>query len=526
MKIRLVFGILWILATIAAPVPAQNRQEEVEDYYKKWLDQDVVYIISEEERDVFLKLTTDQERDRFIEQFWERRDSDPKTAINEFKEEHFRRIQYANERFASGIPGWKTDRGMIYIKFGPPAQIEARPSGGHYNRPFYEGGGSTSTFPFETWRYRYLEGIGQDIEIEFVDTTLSGEYHIATNPWEKDALLTAPGAGPTLIEQLGLSTRADRINPKTNPMPGHNPIGFGYGRRKDQPFEKLHLLTDLQRAPKLSNPKLREFVDSEVRYDSIEVSVRNDFLRIEEDNYLVAVTLSVPNRQLQYLGKGDVHKTVLEIYGELEDLTGRVIHSFEDEVTNEITTQNLARELQRFSLYQKTLTVKPGRYKLQLAVQDQTSQNIGTVVDLVVVPRIPKDTLASSSIIPALQIEPLESAGYGQFELGPVRVFPNPTAELKIGRDLPLFFQIYNLSVDQASGSPEVNVRYSVTGESGSELYRLSERLEQNDGAVVSVAASLPLADLPQGKYKLEVEITDQIQRKSIVQQLNFSVTG
>ncbi len=190
--------------TVAKPMTDKQRRKqeeklrkELETPYKKWMNEDVGYIITDEERAVFKRLGTDDERQQFIEQFWLRRDPTPDTEENEYKEEHYRRIAYANDRFASGIPGWKTDRGRIYITFGPPDEIESHPSGGSYQRPFEEGGGQTSTYPFEKWRYRYIDGIGTDVNIEFVDTTMSGEYHMSMDPSEKDALLYVPNAGLT-----------------------------------------------------------------------------------------------------------------------------------------------------------------------------------------------------------------------------------------------------------------------------------------------------------------------------------------
>src|SRR6266849_5831061 len=129
--------------TIAKPMTEKERKrredklrKELETPYKKWLSEDVGYIITDEERQAFKRMSTDDERQNFIEGFWLRRDPTPDTAENEFKEEHYRRIAYANERYASGIPGWKTDRGRIYITFGPPAEIESHPSGGSYERPY------------------------------------------------------------------------------------------------------------------------------------------------------------------------------------------------------------------------------------------------------------------------------------------------------------------------------------------------------------------------------------------------------
>jgi len=165
-----------VLLSASLPVVAQKKNEpkkqdnkksrEVEvgnRALRKWLDEDVAYIITDEEKTAFKALKTDDEREQFIESFWLRRDPSPDSIENEFKEDHYARIAYANERFASGKPGWKTDRGRIYILYGKPDEIESHPSGGTYDRPFDEGGGTTSTFPFEIWRYRYIEGIGNEV---------------------------------------------------------------------------------------------------------------------------------------------------------------------------------------------------------------------------------------------------------------------------------------------------------------------------------------------------------------------------
>src|SRR5690348_13460263 len=204
--------------TVAKPLTEKQKKKkeeqlrkELETPYRKWLNEDVAYIITDEERAAFKRLQTDEEREQFIEQFWLRRDPTPDSVENEFKEEHYRRIAYANEHYASGIPGWKTDRGRIYITFGPPDENESHPSGGTYERPPEEGGGTTSTYPFEQWRYRYIDGIGNNIVLEFVDPTMTGEYHLTMDPGEKDALLHVPNAGLTQMEAMGMATKADRF---------------------------------------------------------------------------------------------------------------------------------------------------------------------------------------------------------------------------------------------------------------------------------------------------------------------------
>jgi GWxTD domain-containing protein len=176
-------------ATAAQSARASELASTLETPYRKWLNEDVAYIILDQERSAFKSLPTDAEREQFIEQFWLRRDPTPGTVENEFKEEHYRRIAYANEHYgAQQLPGWKTDRGRIYITYGPPDEIEDHSSGGAYTKPAAEGGGTTTTFPFQQWRYRYVEGIGNNIVIEFVDPTMTGEFRMTMDPSEKDAL--------------------------------------------------------------------------------------------------------------------------------------------------------------------------------------------------------------------------------------------------------------------------------------------------------------------------------------------------
>src|SRR5580692_4522626 len=255
----------------------KDLYKELDSQYKKWLNEDVVYIISAEERSAFLHLQTNEEREQFIEQFWQRRNPDPDSAENTFKEEHYRRIAYANEHFASGIPGWKTDRGRIYIMWGPPDEIDSHPSGGTYERPAAEGGGETSTYPFEDWRYRYIEGIGNDIMIEFVDTTMSGEYRMTMDPSEKDALLYVPNAGLTLAEQMGLSSKTARFQ-RTDGTHMGAPLG-GTPASYDE-FTRLEQFAKLQMAPKIKFKDLEASINTRITFNVLPMVARVDYVRV------------------------------------------------------------------------------------------------------------------------------------------------------------------------------------------------------------------------------------------------------
>jgi len=171
-----------------SPTTQPQTNRAVGSPYSKWLNQDVVYIIDDAERAAFQRLATDEERDKFIEQFWLRRDPTPGASKNKFKEEHYRRIAYANQHFrtASGTPGWQTDRGHMYIVYGPPDEIESHTRAGQssYARDTFTPQSdwriyTPVTVLVQIWSYRHLEGIGDNGTITFIDRTGRGDYHLA-----------------------------------------------------------------------------------------------------------------------------------------------------------------------------------------------------------------------------------------------------------------------------------------------------------------------------------------------------------
>src|SRR6266436_5688562 len=361
----------------------RNVKPELKKAYKDWLDKDVTYIITDEERKAFKKLATDDERERFIEEFWRRRDPDPDTDENEFKEEYYERIAYANEHFSSGIPGWKTDRGRIWIMYGKPDEKETHPMGGSYERPSYEGGGSTTTYPFETWFYRYLAGVGSGIEIEFVDPTGSGEYHIARSPNEKDAMLNVPGAGLTLSEQLGLSSKGDRISGINNQNT--------YQREQDSPFSRLQLLADLARAPAVKyadeEGKLTSVGSGKIEDSPLDFDMRIDYFRQSDERVITAFTIQTQNKDLQFVDSGGVQTARMNIFGRIITVAGRRGPVFEDPVITTATVSELTEAKDRKSAYQKAIALAPGTYKVDVIVRDVNSGATGVRHQGFTVPR-------------------------------------------------------------------------------------------------------------------------------------------
>ena len=172
-----------VLGVLVPPQTAQQGRRHGErdrsEGHRQWLEEEVPYIISEAECSTFAGLTSGEAREGFIRQFWTNRDPTPGTPRNEFKEEHYRRIAYADDRFGSVRPGSKTDRGRIYVKQGPPDEIESHPAGGRYAPPGGKGGFS-STRPFEIWLYRESGSTGRETLVEFIDSNSDGEYSLRT----------------------------------------------------------------------------------------------------------------------------------------------------------------------------------------------------------------------------------------------------------------------------------------------------------------------------------------------------------
>jgi GWxTD domain-containing protein len=510
----------------------KKLQKELDTPYKKWLQEEVPYIISDEERAAFLQLQTNEEREQFIESFWQRRDPTPDTVENEFKEEHYRRIAYANERFASGIPGWRTDRGRTYIIWGPADEIEAHPTGGLYNRPSNEGGGSTSTYPYEDWRYRHMDGIGDNVIIEFVDPTSSGEYHMTMDPGEKDALAKIPGAGLSMLEAMGMSSKADRFNRTDGSTAPRNLMTNGNdssaGLSSDNEFNRLEQFAKVQAAPPVKFKDLEEVVSSRILRNQISFDYHYDFLRITGDTILVPITVQIQNKQMTFRDRDGVSSGTLNLFARITTLTGRNIQTFEDVIQRDFPDSLLEPSLKSFSIYQKAVPLRPGLYKLDLVIKDVNSGNVGVLNTRLAVTAINDDKLEASSLILADQMEPVSSkdVGVGQFVLGSTKVRPKLDAEFHTDQLMGIYLQFYNLKVDDKThkNNMSVDVKVSQGQQTITHEVKTGEQLQQN-GEQVTFEQIVAPKTLPPGKYKLEIQATDLTTNQTVSRSADFTVT-
>ena len=522
--------------TVAKPLTKKQlakKQKELEKElmgpWKKWLNEDVVYIITDEEKQAFKRLRTDEERQQFVEQFWARRDPTPDTEENEYKEEHYRRIAYSNDHYASGIPGWKTDRGMIYIKYGPPDEIDSHPSGGSYQRPYEEGGGETSTYPFEDWRYRYIDGIGTNINIEFVDTTMSGEYHMTSDPSEKDALTYVPGAGLSLAEQMGMSDKTQRFSRTdgTHLATGNQPLPESMNE-----FTRLEQFAKLQRAPTIKFKDLSAVVDSSIRYNTLPMRVRADYIRVTDATVLTNLMIQFKNSDLQYKTKDKISKATVNIYGRITSLTRRPVNWFEDTVSVDLPAEMLQQAMNGAQVYSKTVPLAPGNYRLNIVAKDTVGNTVNNYEMPLVVPHYDEDELGSSSVILADDLErvPTKSIGTGQFVIRSTKVRPRIDDVFKRSEVMGIYTEFYNLGMDQKTKKPEGNIEYEVVNVADNKtVLSQTEKLSTIPNAsafLVTVEKKLPLSTLPPGKYTLKLKITDTLKNQTLTPSAPFTVTS
>jgi len=522
--------IVLLLTGVRTGLTLQDREEKLAGkYYEKWLNEDVVYIITQEERDVFARLNTPEEKDVFIEEFWRRRSADPSRSPEEYKIEHYRRIAFANAKFGSGIPGWKTDRGRVYIMFGEPSEIQDHAGGEHYRRPSYEGGGNTTVYPFQVWRYRHIEGVGDDIEIEFVDQSWTGLYKMAMNSWEKDLLLYVDGEGQTTAERLGLAQR--------NYRPGLHPGAFKDStiisrnglRSRDMPFERMMQYFQLQRPPVIRNKELQGVVTTHVTYNELPFHYTLNYVWMDAQKALAPITFEIENKSLEYRESYGNLKARVGLYGVVTGLNGRVIAEFEDTIASEYTRDRFEQGQKQKSMYQRPVLVPPGLYRVDLVVKDLQSGKMNTLTTNLNVPRFESGALTASPIVLAKMIEPLAALPDApqSFVIGDLKVVPNVAHAYTTLDPLSIYFQVYNATTDQADSMPKLVTEYSIL-----QGNKVLTHLVDNAGTSIEYASEqravlarrINLQGLVPGTYTLKIEVRDAISGQSVVRDTEFEI--
>jgi GWxTD domain-containing protein len=525
-RVSILAGLVFLVPQAFAQKPAPNsdpqtkpRKVRVEPdrSFTDWI-RDVEPIISADELNAWKKLRTNEEREQFIATFWNNRDPDPDTEENEYREAYYERVAYVNEHFASGTPGYKTDRGRIYLKYGKPDEVESHPAGGPYEREPDEGGGSTSTYPFERWFYRNIPGRA-GANIEFVDPTGTGEYRIARNPFEKEGpMLMIPGAASTLF---GVS-QPDRVA-------AANGIGNPFStREQDSPFNWQELLGILS-AP-LPAPKYDPFGESLTNTPKIEDNPLNfeasfGFFRLDENRVVTTVTVQTDNKELSFRDSAGVQVASINIIGRIINVVGRRVNFFEDAVSTTATTEELIEAKERKSAYQKTLVLAPGHYKADLMVRDIKTGATGLRHIGFIVPKFGSGLATSSLILASVLQKVSDETASHQFMIGDQKVIPNISGSFHRGSPVGVYLQIYNAGIDQTTLRPAIDVEYALMKD-GQELSKQVEdwRGSNTAGERLTLSRLIDTRGLAPGDYAVEVRARDRVSGQSLVQTAKFTI--
>ena len=518
----------------------KDLKQELRGDFKTWLDQDVRWIISDTEMQAFKNLTNDEEREQFIENFWQRRNPSPDSPENTYRDEIYARIAYANEHFAAGKPGWMTDRGHIYIAYGPPDDKDSHPSGGEYQRPMEEGGGSTVAFPFEIWHYRYLEGIGDNIDMEFVDTCQCGDYHYTIDRSEKDALLHVPNAGLTLAEESGEAKKEDRMQGG-----GLEQLGGGPGQQQqlqNKQFDRLDQAAKIMAAPPVKFQDMEEFMANSkiLTGPPFLFDVRTDYVKVTNDTVIVPITIQVKNSDITFETKDGVSVGKVEIEGRVSNMTHKVVPGgwFGDPVQVSTPSELLPAIQKQSSVYWKSLPLKPGLYKIDIVIKDVNNpDHVGRWTRSINVPKFDDDTLGHSSLILADQMErvPSKEIGGGNFVIGNTRIRPrvavngSVTTPVRFSRaqNLNFWMQVYNLGIDEKSKQNNATISYEImdlgTNKQVLNTQELASALSPNADQL-TLEKSLPLASLQPGQYQVKIKVNDGVTKQQTEESAKFTV--
>jgi len=355
---------------------------------------------------------------------------------------------------------------------------------------------------------------------------MSGEYRMTIDPSEKDALLHVPGAGLTWNEQFYGIDKAERLN-RDGASIG-NPLG---NTSRTNPFDKLQLYADIFKPPEVKYKDLEAVITTKLSYNVLPFNWRTDFMRVTENQVLTPITVLLNNKDLAWQEQDDVHNFTGHILIQITGVNGRLAPGgrVEDSIELKIPDSLYKQQLDGVSLYQKTIPLKPGLYKIDIVVKDVNSGNVGVVNHALPVPRYQDEKLSLSSLILADRVEPLppNQVGTGPFMLGANKVRPSVNNEFVRSRDkdVNLWFQVYNLKLDEATKKPSATVEMLFT-KNNQEVKKVVEQSTEfsNAAAQMTITKSLPVTEFEPGQYAVQVKVTDNLTKEVTVSKDNFSV--
>jgi hypothetical protein len=363
---------------------------------------------------------------------------------------------------------------------------------------------------------------------------MCGEYHMTMDRSEKDALLMTPNAGLTMWEQMGMANKSQRFSGG-----GMERLGLGpqSSMLQTKEFDRLDQFAKLQMAPKVKFTDLEEAVNSKVILNPMPFDVKVDYVKVTSDTVLVPIVIQMKNRDITFVNKDGIQRGTVNIFARLSTLTGKIVQTFEDTVQVDVPAELLPKTAENASVYPKALPLRPGLYKLNIAVKDVNGDRKGVWSRSIRVPEYSDDKLSTSSLIVADLMEPVptKAIGSGNFVIGTTKVRPRvPPADGKPAtfkrdkdQNLNFWMQVYNLGVDEKTHKPSATFEYDVTNvATNKSVVQKTESTETmgNIGDQVTLQKSIKAVNLQPGVYKMQIKVNDNISKQTVDPSITFAV--
>jgi GWxTD domain-containing protein len=491
---------------------------ELDALFDRWLNQYVKWIISREEKERFEELEAPTQKLGFIESFWLRRDKKPETPDNEAREEHQRRFAYATQNFGAGIPGWATDRGKIYILLGPPSAINRNPAG----RNSFER-------PSEVWTYNNVPNprLAASFDIGFVDFTSTGRFEIvsAENLDILAPLMTNAGWAMSELDAIGLYR--DGTTDLVDPISGARTPVFGDSFVTSQ-FDFQQDLQEVARVPELNLPPLREVTEARADFPSIPLSTEASFFPVDGASAVVPITVLIAYARLTPQPSDDGYLYQADLLATITSESGEELPPIDQRLEVRIEASELEFYRGSYLLYETSLALPPGTYRLEALVRDNPSGALGRVSSSFEVPSLTGEGLRLSSLLVASGAVEMDRLAAGAprapFQFGNLRLVPNPTKRFSPGTTLTAYLQAFGFSLAPEDGRARLRVDFFILkdGRLFSKVAPSYHRPAKKDQVAIKSVVSLKA--LPLGNYTLRARVTDEISGERVERDADFSI--
>lgn len=520
MKRKYIFflGLLLIFTIILSPSPQKKKSpKDLPPQHRKWLEEEVVYIITPKEKEVFLQLETDRERDIFITAFWKQRDPDPITPENEFRTEHYRRINYADQNFGREGPGagWRSAMGRIYILLGEPAQIAGLEN-------------DSEIYPIVTWFYQGMTeyGLPNSFYVAFFKRSGIGEYELYSPVRDGPQSLIIhfrgdPGDYLTAYNKLyGIDPTVAEVSMTLIPDES--------GKLASPSIASEILVTS--KIPNAPREKVKDdYAEKLLAYkDIIEVDYTANYIPcdayaevVRDASGLYFVHYLIEPKKLTFDQIGNRFRANLEVNGKVADLQGNTIYQYDRSVPIEFNQDQLNNIKDKLFSFQDLFPLAEGNYKLNILLKNTVFKEFTSMEQDISIPGPAAGMRISRLVLGNKVIRNSEYRGTNKpFLFGDFQLVISPRNDFTPQDKLYLYFQVTGLSQDLLTNG---SLEYVILKE-GEKVFSAAKALKDYADPV-NFFEEFSLANLGSAYYKIKVSLYDQAKNEVLFEQKDFVIT-